>query len=141
LGEGAEAMFVAVGRGRIIVAARGARFSVLALADDVLYVREPALFAFEESLAWESGRMPGGGAETARVVQFRGHGRVVLRTARPVYSLKTEEDPLFVDHSTLLGWIGRVVPKQVHGDDGPAPYIECSGEGVLLLEEPPIITP
>jgi uncharacterized protein (AIM24 family)/thioredoxin-like negative regulator of GroEL len=139
-GEGAEAMFVAVGRGRVIVAARGARFSLLLLSDDILYVREPVLFAFEESLAWESGRIPGGGVATSdasRVVQFRGTGRVVLRTQRPIYALKTEEEPLFVDHATLLGWIGRVVPRQVQTEAGPAPYIECSGEGVLLLEEPP----
>jgi uncharacterized protein (AIM24 family) len=139
-GDGAEAMFVAVGRGRIVVAARGAKFSVLALADDIVYLREPTLFAFEESLAWESGRIPGGGSDGARVVQFRGHGRVVLRHSRSIYTLKTEEAPLFVEQAVLLGWIGRVVPRQVHGDEGPAPYIECSGEGVLLLEEPPIIT-
>lgn len=139
-GEGADAMLVAVGRGRVIVSARGARFSVLALADDIVYVREHVLFAFEESLAWESGRIPGGGAEAARVVQFRGHGRMVLRTGRAVYTLKTEEAPLFVEQGALLGWIGRVVPKQVHGDAGPAAYIECSGEGVLILEEPATIT-
>jgi uncharacterized protein (AIM24 family) len=133
-------MVVAVGRGRMVVSARGARFTLLALADDILYLREPVLFAFEESLAWESGRIPGGGSEGARVVQFRGHGRVVLRTERPIYTLKTEEAPMFVEQAALLGWIGRVVPKQVHGDAGPAAYIECSGEGVLILEEPPTIT-
>jgi tetratricopeptide (TPR) repeat protein len=141
-GEGAEAMLMAVGHGRIVVAARGARFSVLALADDILYLREPTLFAFEESLAWESGRLPGGGAQgdAARIVQFRGHGRVVLRTSRSIFTLKTEEAPLFVEQGALLGWIGRVVPKQAHGEDGPAPYIECHGEGVLILEEPPTIS-
>jgi uncharacterized protein (AIM24 family) len=139
-GEGPEAMLLAVGKGRMVVSARGARFSLLLLADDIVYVREPVLFAFEESLAWESGRIPGGGAEAARVVQFRGHGRVVLRTQRPVYTLKTEEAPLFIEQTALLGWIGRVVPKQVHGDAGPAAYIECSGEGVLILEEPATIS-
>jgi tetratricopeptide (TPR) repeat protein len=139
-GEGPEAMLLAVGKGRMVVSARGARFSLLLLADDIVYVREPALFAFEESLAWESGRIPGGGAEAARVVQFRGHGRLVLRTQRPVYTLKTEEAPLFIEQTALLGWIGRVVPKQVHGDAGPAAYIECSGEGVLILEEPATIS-
>jgi uncharacterized protein (AIM24 family) len=140
-GEGAEAMFMAVGRGRVVTSARGARFTLLALTDDILYVREPVIYAFEESLAWESGRLPGGGAggEVARVVQLRGHGRAVLRTARPVFTLKTEEAPLYVDQATLLGWIGRVVPRQVQTESGPAPYIECSGEGVLLLEEPAIL--
>jgi uncharacterized protein (AIM24 family) len=140
-GEGAEAMFVAVGRGRMVVAARGARFALLALTDDIVYVRESALFAFEESLAWESGRIPGSGAEALRVVQFRGSGRLVMRTERAPYTLKIEPDaPLYVDHKTLLGWIGRVVPRQLHADDGRLePYVECSGEGVLIVEEPPTL--
>ena len=74
-----------------------------------------------------------------RVVQFRGTGRVVIRAARAAFSLKIEpEQPMFVEATTLLGWIGRVVPRVLHGQDGePTPYVECSGEGVLILEEPP----
>ena len=86
--------------------------------------------------------MPGGGASTeggARVAQFRGNGRMVVRAQRAVFTLKIEPDaPLFVEASTLLGWIGRVVPRVMHGPDGqPTPYVEASGEGVLILEEPP----
>jgi tetratricopeptide (TPR) repeat protein len=140
-GDGAEAMFVAVGKGVMAVAARGARFELLSLADDILYVRESAVFSFEESLGWENGRVPGGGAEGLRVTQFRGHGRVVLRTVRPLYTLKIDPDaPLFVEGTTLLGWIGRVVPRVLRGEgDQPTPYVECTGEGVLILEEPPAI--
>src|SRR5262249_23693711 len=39
-GAGAEAMFAASGHGLIVVSPRGARFTALALKDDVLYVRE-----------------------------------------------------------------------------------------------------
>jgi uncharacterized protein (AIM24 family) len=110
----------------------------LALADDIVYVRETALFAFEESLHWENGRMPGGGPDAMRVVQLRGQGRIVLRAARAVFSLKLEaEASLFVEAAALFGWIGRVVPRVLPGQDGePTPYIECTGEGVLILEEP-----
>jgi tetratricopeptide (TPR) repeat protein len=140
-GDGGEAVFAAVGTGLMVVAPRGGRFTLLALADDIVYVREPGVYAFEESLIWENGRVPGGGAgaEGARVVQFRGNGRIVLRTQRAVFTLKVDpESPLFVESSTLIGWIGRVVPRIMHGDNGqPTPYIEASGEGVLILEEPP----
>src|SRR6185295_10398653 len=34
-GDGAEAMLLAVGKGRLVVSARGARFSLLLLADDI----------------------------------------------------------------------------------------------------------
>jgi hypothetical protein len=45
-----------------------------------------------------------------------------------------------VGQDALLGWIGRVVPRQLKGSDGePTPYIECTGEGALILEEPPPI--
>jgi thioredoxin-like negative regulator of GroEL len=137
-GDGAEAMFAAVGLGLMVVAPRGAQFTLLALADDIVYVREPSVFAFEENLHWENGRVPGGGENAPRVVQFRGTGRLVVRTQRVAFTLKIEpEAPLFVDQTTLLGWIGRVVPRVLHGENGqPTPYVECTGEGVLILEEP-----
>ena len=50
-GDGAEAMFCATGHGLVVVAPRGAKFTALALADDIVYVREASLFAFEESAA------------------------------------------------------------------------------------------
>jgi hypothetical protein len=138
-GDGADAMFHANGHGLVVVAPRGAKFTALALADDIVYVRESSLFAFEENLHWENGRVPGGGVDSMRVVQFRGTGRLVIRVARAAFSLKIEpEQPMFVEATTLLGWIGRVVPRVLPGQDGePTPYIECSGEGVLILEEPP----
>ena len=155
-GEGGEAMFAAVGQGLMVVAPRGARFTLLALSDDIVYIREPAVFAFEESLHWENGRLPGaasgtdearpgqggqGGWTDGRVVQFRGNGRLVVRSQRAAFTLKIEPDaPLFVDAQALVGWIGRVVPRVMHGENGePSPYVEASGEGVLILEEPPAL--
>jgi uncharacterized protein (AIM24 family) len=137
-GEGADAMFLARGHGLIVVAPRGARFHALALAEDIVYLREARVFAFEEGLHWENGRVPGADGDALRVVQFRGNGRLVVRTGRALFSLKIEADTsLFVDASTLVGWIGRIVPRVMRSDDGePTPYVECSGEGVLLLEEP-----
>jgi hypothetical protein len=73
------------------------------------------------------------------VVQFRGNGRVVLRTARVLFTLKVDNDsPLIVEAGSMVGWIGRVVPKVMHLESGePSPYVAASGEGVLILEEPP----
>jgi Flp pilus assembly protein TadD len=139
-GEGGAGMFLAVGNGVMVVAPRGARFTLLALSDDIVYVREPNVFAFEESMSWENGRLPGAkqGDEGNRIVQFRGNGRVVLRSARASFTLKVEKDaPLIVEATALVGWIGRVVPKVLHLESGePSPYVEASGEGVLILEEP-----
>jgi uncharacterized protein (AIM24 family) len=136
-GEGADAMFTALGHGLIVVAPRGHHLQALALSEDIVFLRETSVFSFEEALHWESGRIPG--TDTLRVVQFRGTGRLVMRTARAAFALKLEPDAtLFIEATTLVGWIGRVVPRLMRQESGePSPYIECTGEGVLLLEEPP----
>jgi uncharacterized protein (AIM24 family) len=132
-------MFTAVGKGLMVVAPRGAHFLALSLLDDIVYVRESALFAFEESLQWENGRIPGGGPDSLPLVQFRGTGKLVVRADRPAFTLKLEpDDMLYVERAVLLGWIGRVVPRVLRAEGGaPTPYVECTGEGALMLEEPP----
>lgn len=139
-GEGGEAMFMANGQGVMVVAPRGAQMTLLALTDDIVYARETAVFSFEEGLNWENGRVPGAkAAEGARIVQFRGSGRLVLKTQRRVFTLKVDpEASLFVDAGALVGWVGRVVPRVLHNEQGEVtPYVEASGEGVLIIEEPP----
>ena len=144
-GDDADAVMVASGKGLILVAPRGLRFTALALANDILYVREPALYAFEvDTLHWENGRIPGGGTAGLTVAQFRGTGRVVIRSERPLLCVKVTPDiTSYVDHSSVVGWIGRVVPRQMPGaaDGEVAPYLECTGEGALILEEPPSALP
>ena len=69
-----------------------------------------------------------------RVMQFRGTGRLVLATERAPMAMKVvPESPLLVAATALAGWIGRVVPRVLMGPDGPTPYVECTGEGALLL--------
>ena len=72
----------------MLVSPRGGHFVVLRLEDDIVYVREGHAFAFEDGLGWENGRMPGAGAdvEPPRIVQFRGQGRIVLRSQRPLFA-------------------------------------------------------
>src|SRR5438094_6121739 len=89
-GEGEEALFLTQGTGVIVVAPRGARFTALALKDDIVYVRESSLFSFEETLHFENGRVPGGGPDGLRVTQLRGSGRCVLRAAAATFCLKME---------------------------------------------------
>ncbi|HEX2571755.1 MAG TPA: hypothetical protein VH877_19500, partial [Polyangia bacterium] len=109
----------------------------LSLQNDILYLREPSVYAFEDSLHWENGRVPGG-AGWYPLVQFRGSGRLVVRTARPLACVKvTPEDSTYVEPETLIGWIGQVSPRVLDElEEAPASYLECKGEGVLLLEEP-----
>ena len=143
-GEADDALFLATGAGVILISPKGGTFTALALRDkDVLYLREAAVFSFEESLSWENGRVPGGGPSGLTFAQLRGQGRVVVRSKKSPYTLKlAANDIYYVDQAGLLGWTGAVVPQQLRGVDGePTQYIQCGGEGALLLEEPFTETP
>ncbi|MBI4508162.1 MAG: tetratricopeptide repeat protein [Deltaproteobacteria bacterium] len=139
LGSEARPMFSVSGEGHLVASPRGGRFTALQLVDDILYLREEHVYAFEERLRWENGGIPGAGGQI-NVLQFRGEGFVALRTRRSPLSIKLSEDRvLYVDADVLVGWIGRVVPRVVAGatsGDSSAPFVECTGEGVVLLDEP-----
>ena len=92
---------------------RRAEFTAVTLDDDILYLREDLVFAFEATLRWENGNVPGLRGKLP-VVQFRGDGAVALRTAKPLVRVKLPaQGVLFVDATRLAGWIGRVIPRAV----------------------------
>jgi Flp pilus assembly protein TadD/uncharacterized protein (AIM24 family) len=133
-----RAMFVVSGFGHLVAAPLGEHFSVVSLDDDILYLREGIVFAFEEHLRWENGHLPGSQASIP-MVQFRGRGEVAFRSRRPLLAIKlAPERVLYIDARVLAGWIGRVVPRAVTPAAGGAAstmFVECTGEGVVLIEE------
>lgn len=134
---GGRAMFSVTGQGHLIAAPLGGQFTAVTLDDDIFYLREDLVFAFEPVLRWENGHVPGS-RERIPMVQFRGSGAVAFRTVRPLISVKLAQDRvLYVDATALAGWIGRVVPRAVTADAGPGSelFVECTGEGVVLVEE------
>jgi tetratricopeptide (TPR) repeat protein/uncharacterized protein (AIM24 family) len=137
-GDGDKNLFIVTGKGYLVAAAAGQVFTAVALDDDILYLRETLVFAFEDQLRWENGNVPGSNAQM-HVVQFRGRGCVVVRSRRPLLSLKLSSDRVvYVEASVLAGWIGRVVPRLVTpaaGGKSSAPFVECAGEGVVLIED------
>jgi uncharacterized protein (AIM24 family) len=136
-GQGPDQVFAISGAGHLVALPRGGVFSALLLEDDIFYVREETLFAFEESLGWENGQVPGSRGEMP-VVQLRGDGALALRTSGGPLGVEVIAGRvLFVDAASLIGWSGRVVPKVVfpEADAEPTPpFVECTGEGVVLLE-------
>jgi len=144
-GDDDGGMSVVSGNGYLVAAPGGRFFAAVALDDDILYLRESMVYAFEEKLRWETGHVPGADAQLRpllRVVQFRGHGCVALRSKRPLLSLKLASSrAVRVDARVLAGWIGRVVPRVVSAavvrgaSANEAAFVECSGEGVVLLED------
>jgi uncharacterized protein (AIM24 family) len=131
LGEDGRRLAQLSGDGFLVVEPGDGVFAALALDGDILYVREDLVFAFEEHLRWESGKVPG---SAIRVVQLRGRGDVALRSARPLASIALAEGrPIQVDARALAGWVGRVVPRLASDGEGVA-AVECAGEGVVLVE-------
>ncbi|HLK90423.1 MAG TPA: tetratricopeptide repeat protein [Polyangia bacterium] len=133
---GASSYFRLTGGGDVWIAGAAGRWLPLRLADDVLYVREDRVLAFEGSLTWEAGEVPNTGL---RMLQFRGRGTVALELPADAIAIKvTDDKPTLISAARLYGWVGRLVP---HGDrmPGAAPFqLGCQGEGVVLLEAFPL---
>jgi hypothetical protein len=89
-----DTFHLVAGKGYLIAAAPRAvsgeqtqRFSAVVLDDDILYLREDLIFAFESTLRWENGNVPGLRGKL-NVVQFRGDGALAVRLARPLVRVK-----------------------------------------------------
>jgi uncharacterized protein (AIM24 family) len=138
--HGGSQFHVVTGRGYLIAVPGKQTFSAVRLDDDILYLREDLVFAFQPQLRWENGNVPGLRGKLP-VVQFRGDGALVLRLARPLVRIKLPPQGLvFVDAERLAGWIGRVIPRAVVPPPGGplgTMCVECTGEGVVLVEPAP----
>lgn len=136
--DSGRTMFVISGRGHLVAARLGGHFSAVTLDDDILYLRRDLVFAFEPDLRWENGFVPGVGRKVP-IVQFRGEGAVAMRSELALYAVKLVPDrPLYVDVTALAGWVGRVVPRgmpPLAGGRRSEVFVECTGEGVVLVEE------
>src|SRR5262249_25957931 len=66
------------GAGHLVALPRGGVFATMALDDDVIYLREELVFAFEERLSWENGHGPGSNGALP-VVQLRRARRPAVR--------------------------------------------------------------
>jgi uncharacterized protein (AIM24 family) len=150
LGQDGARFFRLTGAGDVWIAGAPARWLPVSLTEDVLYVREDRVLAFDGTLSWETGTVPG--AEL-RMLQFRGRGVVALSLGEAPVAIKVTEDrPTLLAAARLVGWVGRLVP---HGapimgkgngnlDKGggavaadAAPFqVVCQGEGVVLLDTP-----
>jgi hypothetical protein len=136
------------GRGELFVAAPGGRLVALRLEDDVLYLREDAVVAFEGTISWEYGHIP---RAPMGMLQFRGRGLVTLCVRGETGAVKVSPDrPVQSAARNLLGWVGRVVARgaTARSDGAPGPEdagawtisdspvlpITCEGEGVVLFQ-------
>ena len=134
---GGPQLYAVSGRGYLIALQGDRVFTAVTLDDDIFYLREDLVFAFQNSLRWENGNVPGLRGRFP-VVQFRGDGSVALRSGKPLVRVKLPaQGLLFVDATRLAGWIGRVIPRAVVppvGSPMGGMCVECTGEGVVLID-------
>jgi uncharacterized protein (AIM24 family) len=133
LGDGTRPFFRVAGTGELLVAATEGHLVPLALDDDILYLREDRVLAFDGTVDWEFGHVP---RVKLKMLQFRGRGLVALGLMGEAGAVKVTPDrPVFVSAPRLLGWIGRVVARGLEGPEQvPLLGIVCEGEGVVLLD-------
>ena len=141
-GDGARRMLRAAGEGRFVIAREGRRFTALELADEPAYFREETLFAFEESVLFENGRVPGRSGLDLHLVHVRGKGKLLLCTAGVPKAVDVVRgEALRIPMDQLVGWHGPLIQPRLVAIVEEAPEmgvaLELSGEGRALLDVPP----
>ncbi|HZH13150.1 MAG TPA: tetratricopeptide repeat protein [Archangium sp.] len=140
-GEGAGRFVRASGQGVLFLEPAESRsFLAVDLGDEGAYVREECVFAFEEAVAFDNGKVPSEVTPDLDLVHLRGQGRVVLSLGGTLRSVPVAgETPVTVPLSHLVGWQGKVTPRVVAlpGEDTPPRVaVELSGEGFALIALP-----
>lgn len=136
-GTGPSQMWHASGGGQLLVSVtlggKSRSFTSLRLEEDA-YLAEDRLFAFEESIDVENGRVPGRGIDLP-LVRLRGEGHFLVVSDRPLRS-----EPIFGNESLrvpmngLVGWTGPLTPRLLSMFEGPeGTWVELTGQGDVLL--------
>ncbi|MBX5480230.1 MAG: tetratricopeptide repeat protein [Myxococcaceae bacterium] len=142
-GEGDARMTRAKGRGVMLVAApKQQRFVTVDLSDESAYFREEVVFAFEEAVMFENGRVPSEATGDLDLVHLRGKGKVLLRLDGNLRARQVRMDePVTVPRARLVGWFGNLTPRlvtlaQEEGGRLVNGGAELSGEGWVLFSLP-----
>ncbi|WP_164018370.1 tetratricopeptide repeat protein [Pyxidicoccus trucidator] len=139
-GEGAARMVRARGRGVLYMEPSEKRtFLAVDLGEDSAYFRDECIFAFEEPVMFENGRVPSDIAPDLDLVHLRGQGRVLLSLPGALRSVPVRmEGTVTVPLTHLVGWQGNLTPRVVPLLKSPTgevlrTAVELSGEGFALI--------
>ena len=142
-GEGSLRVMRATGRGTLFIEpGEKITFQAVDLGDESAYFRDECVFAFEEPVMFENGRVPSEVAPDLDLVHLRGNGKVLLRLAGPLRSVPvTMEEAATVPLTHLVGWQGNLTPRVVTllqgaGGESLKTAVELSGEGFALISLP-----
>jgi hypothetical protein len=130
------------GRGELVLAPRpDERLVVFRMEGEFLFLREEVLVGFEESLAFESGRLAAFEGEAVALVQLRGRGGVVIRSSGALIATEVKaEQSVVLPRERVLGWVGRLLPRQLSPEEAPggaARLVSFAGDGTVLAGSGP----
>jgi uncharacterized protein (AIM24 family) len=140
-GDGTRRMLRGTGEGRFVIAREGRIFTALELGDEPAYFREEILYAFEESIVFENGRVPSKSGHDLHLVHLRGRGKLLLVTVGAPQSVEVlRGEPLRIPMEQLVGWHGPLIQPRLVPIVEEAPEIgvalELAGEGRALIDVP-----
>ncbi|HEX9289612.1 MAG TPA: tetratricopeptide repeat protein [Anaeromyxobacteraceae bacterium] len=145
-GVGPRRMLRASGEGGLLYRVAGARFTPLDLEGESAYFREEVVFAFEDAVAFENGRVASRLGPDLNLVHVRGQGHLLLATAGEVVTVDVSRDaPVRVPVAALVGWTGALTPRvaplveaaaaDAGPEEGEGLAVELVGEGRALIDE------
>ncbi|GMU01956.1 hypothetical protein KH5H1_60760 [Corallococcus caeni] len=139
-GEGDQAMVRARGQGTLhLEPSSGRQLVPVVLDDESVYLRDACVFAFEEPVVFENGRVPSELAQDLDLVHLRGQGRVLLSLSGPLRSVPVAMDqPVTVPLTHLVGWVGNLTPRVMPlvasaAGETLRGAVELGGEGFALI--------
>jgi uncharacterized protein (AIM24 family) len=138
-------MLRASGQGALLYRAR-ASLALLDLEGESAYFLEGVVFAFEDPVSFENGRVASGSGQDLNLVHLRGQGSVLLATRGEIGALEVTRDaPVRVPITALVGWTGAITPRVVPmaeavgaaegGAHGEPLVVELWGDGCALFDE------
>lgn len=145
-GEGAQLM-KANGNGKLYIADRGKKITILDLEGESIYINGNDLLAFQDGLNWDiklmrrvAGMMAGGLFN----VHLTGHGLVAFTSHyEPLTLLVTPDRPVFTDPNATVAWSGSLEPdfvtdiqlKSLFGrGSGESVQMKFSGNGFVVVQ-------
>ncbi len=113
-GEGA-ALTKAEGNGKVYVADKGKKISIIQMQGEEIVVNGSDLLACEESISYDISLMKKMGAMLAGGlfnVRLQGHGLIAITTHfDPLVLEVTPDQPVFTDPSATVAWSGSLTPE------------------------------
>ncbi len=131
------------GEGKVLISPGDKRIFIIKIkANEVFYIRESSILAFQSGFSWENGSIKLTKDSNLDILQLKGIGSLAtVSKTDPVTKQIVEGAPFKVRAGVIIGWQGKITPKVVqlapNNDNSNAvdpPFIEFSGKGKVIIE-------